>query len=162
METVRSPDWLIQRWADVVKAAMEIGGWANEYSHGYIESDEGDFPADGPPTLVPLWRGSDDEETSWVDWPHKELYASIRTIGDTKFPGLTHEQRKERFVEIAMGEHRGPLGVEYLEFHFGTYNVFRVTPDELKYMNEGYEDQAGSENERILEDGDWRIVVYMS
>lgn len=157
MRTTRASDWLKRRWDDIVHAAHEeIGGWANEYSNGYIVIDRDDFPKE-PPELVPLY----DRESSWYEWPSKNMYAEVRTIGDTKFPGLTHEQRRQRFVDIAMGAHVGPIGREYLEFHFGTYAVFRVTDEEYTYMNEGYEDEAGSENERVLEDDGHKIVVYM-
>lgn len=160
MQTLKTPDWLRRLYGEIQHAAIRgVGAWAQGYSHGYIKPDEGDFPEECPDEF-PVWER---EETSgrWIDWAHKDMYAEVREIGDAGFPGLTHEQRKQRFVEIAMGEHKGPLGFKYFEFHFGTYAVFRVTAEQLEYMNEGYEDKAGSENERIIEDEDHRVVVYM-
>ncbi len=137
MVTVPFPQELRSRWADIVAAANDIGGWFDGYSHGYGFGGTDDAPDDGvpsgPPLEVPLFDVRDDE-ISWSDWPHKDMYAEEREAGGK---------------------------VKTMEFHFGTYALFRVTREESDILNEGYEDSAGTENERIIEDGDHRIVVYM-
>lgn len=147
MKTIPFPEELRRLWPNILEAAEQIGGWAEGYSHGYIDADEaaGDMPKE-PPAEVPVY---DDE--SWPDDREEAIavksspYASMREAGDTGASMPDHLQ-----------------GIEYPQFNFGTYSVFRVSREIYAAMNVGYEDTAGTDNERVVEDGDHLVVVYMA
>lgn len=142
-QTTQFPEELRRRWPDILKAAGAVGGWfdglVGERSAlmgspgtGRRLDDEGDFPSEAP-TEVPV-LGEDDE---WSTFQHRRMYATWCGYG---------QDNKE---------------VMAWEFNFGTFSVFRVTAEQAKALNEGYEDSAGTDNERIIGDGDHAIVVYM-
>lgn len=92
----------------------------------------GDLPSTAPPSF-PVFYDFDD----WEEFKHKRMYAEHRGFGDGD------------------DEHMA------WEFQFGSFAVFRVPKEVFKRLNEGYEESAGMENERIIPDGDHTIVVYM-
>lgn len=136
IRTIEFPHEMAVRWPDILKMVAEIGSWAAGYSEGYISGARSDFPEDGPPNEVPLWEELSDDN-SWSDWPHRKMYAVVRDWA-------------ERDVETPI-----------LEIHFGSFALFRVSKEDHAKLNAGYEDSAGTENERFIEDGDHMIVVYM-
>lgn len=141
MERIEFPKELRDRWPDILKAAREIGGWFG----GYVEETSGlsveevfgrpvrpDLPPE-PPAEVPVF-GEDDD---WSTFEHKAMYADWRGYG------------------------RDDKEVMAWEFNFGSFSVFRIPQEQSDLLNAGYEDTAGTENERIVPDGDMAIVVYM-
>lgn len=72
---------------------------------------------------------------------------------DDGFPIACPSSIEERKVDD-----RGADGTHY---QFGTFCVFRVPTNVLKRLNEGYEYDAGTENERFVPDGDYTAIVYM-
>jgi len=137
------PSWMVRRWGAIVQAANDIGGWFEGYSNGYGFGQTDDAPADGvtsdPPHEMPVydnWHESQDA-----------LDAGTAKKGD---PHGTIRDMTTR-----------GMSAPHVEYTFGTFCIFRATREENTRMNEGYEDTAGTENERFVEDGDHVIVVYM-
>lgn len=131
MIVVQPAEWLVRRWQDVLDAAAEIGGWFDVYSHGLLKRDDSD--EEGLPSECPKAIPVLTKDDEWLDWPHKLTFA------------------EERELE----------GYTFMEYRFGTYAIFRAPRAVHDRLNEGYEDTAGTENERFVQDGDHVIVVYM-
>lgn len=129
---------LVARWADILKAAAALGDWAGAYSHGRIKSGR-DIP-DNPPATVPVF----DNYGELSRWGDRRRAKNLRTSPY----GLLRE-----FNNLE--------GIQVVEYCFGAFALFRLTREQNVKANEGYEDTAGTDNERFIQDGDHVIVVYM-
>ncbi len=127
-----TPEWLSRRWADILAALLELDDWVVDYTRGHAEPIE--LPTEAP-TEIALLKESDD----WAEFPHKDLYASRRQVGDT---GCEE-------------------GEEYLEISFGDLRVFRVSRADWDKMNEHDRDDP-PDNSRVIDDEDHVIEVYAS
>lgn len=142
-ELVAVPERIRERWPDIRAAMVEICGWAEDHSRGYIEPSDvmGGIP-DRLPELVPLLpKGVFDlDEVEGIN-PESRLYLKERDFGDD-WAGRRFEQPK------------------VMELSVDTFCVFRMLEPDLKVINDEYGGGL-SENERQIHDGDSSIVVYM-
>lgn len=135
------PPELAAKWDEIVAACGSTSIWFDRYSHGAMRDIIGDDSdpsgmSSRPPETIGV-RG-DGDPWKWFDENGLEI------------PAVDYRDWSERGVPRPI-----------LELTMGTYCVFRCTKEELKLLNAGYEDTAGTDNERIIDDGDHAIVVYM-
>lgn len=142
-ELVAVPDRIRERWPDIRAAMLEIAGWAEGHSHGYIDGagTMEDIPRELPDTvpLLPpdVW---DLRKVEGID-PERRLYLTDRDFGK-EWSG--HELEQPATQELTIG----------------TFCVFRLPTHDVKAFNAEYGGEL-SENERQLVDDDHTIVVYM-
>lgn len=135
-KAVPFPPELSSRWQQILGLAANIDGWLERYT-GAAPGADGELPSKAP-THVPLFDESKDD--SGHDEPDGP-YATTRHIGDT---GLD-----------------APSGIEYHEFRFGTFALFRVTNEQAATMSVAFDDTAPAGNERRIADNDHVIILYM-
>jgi hypothetical protein len=134
IETMETPEWVGRLWPQIIERSKEIFDWAGEYSNGYISDND----ADGE-------RGLPDAPPASLKLRHNDCFEHDQTYNAC----LRDEMNGYVFVPAI------------LELNFESFNMFRLHNNVLDVVNDGYEDQAGTENERYVCDGDHTVVIYM-
>lgn len=143
MKKIPLPEEIRRLWPRIIEAANDIGGWFEDYSNGYGFGSTDDAPSNGvtssPPEEILLFKSGRECQKALDD---KKVTKSqpLGTMRDWSERGLTRK---------------------LLEIHIGTFAIFSCTRKENRLLNVGYEDTAGTDNERFVVDGDTVVVVYM-